>query len=209
MQGPTVVRNSLLRSLADVDQGLWRHIEMKEFKARFEPLNLAYLYFPAGASLALVSDTSGSDLAVLGSNDCSLYEQYPCTVHVRCPGYVYVVDRMHISRAALARWSATLQYRVVQWLEFRTMHRATQNIAQYLLLFDLDEIVITQQVIAQAIWSRRETVSEALLLFQEQGIIERTRKFLKIDRDALSEFARKGDFPSVIGDKVAVQETGS
>ncbi|NHQ83210.1 Crp/Fnr family transcriptional regulator [Chromobacterium vaccinii] len=206
-------RNGLLAKLPEPEwQGLAPHLESVELplgKVLYEPdCALSHVYFPTTAIVSLLyvmEDGASAEIAVVGHEGVvgiALFmggETTPSRAVVQSAGHGYrlkaqtLKDEFKRSGAMmqlLLRYTQALITQMGQTAVCNRHHSLDQQLCRWLLL-SLDrlpgnELVMTQELIANMLGVRREGVTEAALKLQKAGLIHYVRGHITIvDRDGL------------------------
>jgi len=161
-----------------------------------------FLHFPISGIVSLIyalEDGSSSEVALVGNEGMigiSIFmggESMPSSTEVQCPGFAYRLNRKIMKQEfALGGQLQHLALLYTQALISQTSqtavcnqhHTLDQRLCRWLLmtvdrLHDL-EVVITQEMIANLLGVRRESITEAVGQLQRDGIVERSRGRLAI-----------------------------
>jgi CRP-like cAMP-binding protein len=206
-------QNHLLAALPATDfarlQAHLKLVPLRLGEAIYEPgSQLRHVYFPTTAIVSLLyitSDGSSAEIAVVGNDGVlgiALFmggETTPSRAVVQSAGHAYRlagdVLKKEFHRAGslqhlLLRYTQALLTQMAQTAVCNRHHTVDQQLCRWLLV-SLDrmsgnEIVMTQEFIANMLGVRREGVTEAAGKLQDAGIIEYTRGHIVVtDRAAL------------------------
>lgn len=206
-------RNRLLASLpADSLERIGRHLELVATPlgtSLSEPhIEMEYVYFPVNSIvslLCLMEDGDSAEIAVVGFEGIvgiSLFMGGQ-TVHsraiVQSGGYAYRLPgsilqqefaRGEAIQQTLLRYTQTLITQMAQTAACNRHHTLDQQLCRWLLLSHDrlvdDEVVMTQELIANMLGVRREGVTEAARQLQQAGLINYRRGHITItDRAGL------------------------
>ncbi|MBU4180306.1 MAG: Crp/Fnr family transcriptional regulator [Gammaproteobacteria bacterium] len=171
---------------------------------------MAHVYFPIDAIVSLLyvmENGASAEIAVVGNEGLvgiALFmggETTPSRAVVQSAGHGYRLRAADIkeefNRAGpvlhlLLRYTQALITQMAQTAVCNRHHSLDQQLCRWLLL-SLDrlsgnELVMTQELIANMLGVRREGVTEAALKLQKMGLIRYARGHITvIDRDALEE----------------------
>ena len=205
--------NQLLASFLDADyQALAAHLEhvamplgMAVYESGSAP---GFVYFPIDSIVSLLyvlESGASTEIAVTGHEGVvgiSLFmggESTPSRAVVQSAGHGYrvrgaVMRQMFEKRGevqhALLRFTQALITQMTQTAVCNRHHAVEQQLCRWLLLsldrLEGDELVMTQELIANMLGVRREGVTEAAGKLQGEGLIEYRRGRIKVlDRDRL------------------------
>ena len=205
-------RNHLLAALPDAEWQRWR----PQLEAVDMPLGLviyesgstlSHVYFPTSCIVSLLcvmQNGASAEIAVAGNEGLvgiSLFmggESTPSRAVVQSAGLGYRLPAKTIkeefTRAPvlhlLLRYTQALITQMSQTAVCNRHHSLDQQLCRWLLLsldrLDGDELVMTQELIANMLGVRREGVTEAALHLQEAGLIRYARGRISVlDRPAL------------------------
>ena len=206
-------RNHLLAALPAADfarlQAHLKPVPLRLGEAIYEPgSQLRHVYFPTTAIVSLLyitADGSSAEIAVVGNDGVlgiALFmggETTPSRAVVQSAGHAYQlagdVLKSEFNRAGtlqhlLLRYTQALLTQMAQTAVCNRHHTVDQQLCRWLLV-SLDrvsgnEIVMTQELIANMLGVRREGVTEAAGKLQAAGLIEYTRGHILVkDRAAL------------------------
>ena len=205
-------QNHLLASLPEVEWARWQpHLEAVELplgKVLYEPgKTLSHLYFPTTAivSLLYVMESGASaEIAVVGNEGVvgvSLFMgggSTPSRAVVQSAGRGYRLPseilKDEFSRTPvlhlLLRYTQALITQMAQTAVCNRHHSLHQQLCRWLLLsldrLQGDELVMTQELIANMLGVRREGVTEGALRLQKAGLIRYARgRITVLDRPGL------------------------
>ena len=204
--------NHLLASLPDAEWQRWlphlEYVDMPLGAVLYESgSKLSHVYFPTTSivSLLYVMESGASaEIAVVGNEGIvgiSLFmggETSPSRALVQSAGHGYRLTSLLIKEEfkrppvlhLLLRYTQALITQMSQTAVCNRHHSLDQQLCRWLLL-SLDrlqgnELVMTQELIANMLGVRREGVTEAALKLQKAGLIEYARGHIKVvDRPAL------------------------
>ncbi len=168
----------------------------------------AYVYFPTNSIVSLLyvlADGASAEIAVVGSEGMvgiALFmggETTPSRAVVQSAGYGFrlradVLKREFEGGGALQhlllRYTQALITQMTQTAVCNRHHAVDQQLCRWLLLsldrLPGDELVMTQELIANMLGVRREGVTEAAGRLQADGLIEYSRGRIRVlDRDHL------------------------
>ncbi|MDO9029298.1 MAG: Crp/Fnr family transcriptional regulator [Hydrogenophaga sp.] len=171
---------------------------------------MSHVYFPTNAIISLLyvmEDGASAEIAVVGNEGLvgiALFmggETTPSRAVVQSAGQGYRLRAADIKAEfnrsgpvlhLLLRYTQALITQMAQTAVCNRHHSLDQQLCRWLLL-SLDrlsgnELVMTQELIANMLGVRREGVTEAALKLQKMGLIRYARGHITvIDRDALEE----------------------
>ncbi len=171
---------------------------------------LSHVYFPVTAIVSLLyvmENGASAEIAVVGSEGVvgiSLFmggESTPSRAVVQSAGEGYRLrasvvkaefNRSHPVMHLLLRYTQALITQMAQTAVCNRHHSLAQQLCRWLLL-SLDrlrgnDLVMTQELIANMLGVRREGVTEAALVLQRAGVIRYARGHITVlDRSALEE----------------------
>ncbi len=207
-------KNHLLAALPDAEWRGWlpqlESVDLPLGQVLYEPGNtLSHVYFPTTAivSLLYVMESGASaEIAVVGNEGLvgiSLFmggESTPSRAVVQSAGQGFrlaaKILKQEFKRAPvlhlLLRYTQALITQMAQTAVCNRHHSLDQQLCRWLLL-SLDrlsgnELVMTQELIANMLGVRREGVTEAALKLQEAGLIRYARgRITVLDRPALEK----------------------
>jgi CRP-like cAMP-binding protein len=209
---PDARRNHLFAALPDADWARWQPlleaVEMPLGQVLYESgSTLSHVYFPTTAIVSLLyvmENGSSAEIAVVGNEGLvgiSLFmggESTPSRAVVQSAGQGFRLASETIKdefkRAPvlhlLLRYTQALITQMAQTAVCNRHHSLDQQLCRWLLL-SLDrlqgnELVMTQELIANMLGVRREGVTEGALKLQEAGLIRYARGRIKVlDRAGL------------------------
>ena len=214
---PNPKQNHLLAALPPVEWTRWlpalEAIDMPLGQVLYEPgVTLDYVYFPATAIVSLLyvmENGASAEIAVVGNEGLvgiSLFmggESTPSRAVVQSAGQGFRLEAQRIkdefSRAGPAmhvmlRYTQALITQMAQTAVCNRHHSLDQQLCRWLLL-SLDrlqgnELVMTQELIANMLGVRREGVTEGALKLQRAGLIRYARGRISVlDRPGLEKRA--------------------
>ena len=206
-------QNHLLAALPTTDfERLQSHLKLIPLplgEALYEPgIGLRYLYFPIDSIVSLLyvlADGASAEIAVVGNEGVigvSLFmggETTPSRAVVQSAGHAYRLPgqvlkdeftRGGAMQHLLLRYTQALITQMAQTAVCNRHHSLDQQLCRWLLL-SLDrlpgnELVMTQELIANMLGVRREGVTEAAGNLQEAGLIQYSRgRITVLDRAGL------------------------
>ncbi len=212
---PDVSKNHLLAALPKADRLRWlsqlEPIDMPLGQVLYESGGaLSHVYFPTDAIVSLLyvmENGASAEIAVVGNEGIvgiSLFmggESTPSRAVVQSAGLGYRLKAQTVkeefNRAGpvmhlLLRYTQALITQMAQTAVCNRHHSLDQQLCRWLLL-SLDrlsgnELVMTQELIANMLGVRREGVTEAAFRLQKLGIIQYARGHIRvIDRPALEQ----------------------
>lgn len=206
-------QNHLLAALPATDfERLQPHLKLIPLplgEALYEPgIVLRYLYFPTNSIVSLLyvmADGASAEIAVVGNEGVigvSLFmggETTPSRAVVQSAGYAYrlpgQVLKEEFTRGGemqhlLLRYTQALLTQMAQTAVCNRHHSLDQQLCRWLLLsldrLPTNELVMTQELIANMLGVRREGVTEAAGNLQEAGLIQYSRgRITVLDRPGL------------------------
>ena len=169
---------------------------------------LEYVYFPVDAIVSLLSVTENGDsaeIAVVGNDGLlgiALFlgsETMPNRAVVQSAGHAYRLKGMVFKREVilpgplqrlLLRYTSALLIQMAQTAVCNRHHTVDQQLCRWLLLcYDRlpgNDLIMTQELIANMLGVRREGVTQAALGLQSAGLIEYSRGHIRmLDRPGL------------------------
>ena len=208
-------QNQLLAALPAPELQRWlpqlESVELPLGQVLYEPgTTLSHVYFPSTAIVSLLyvmENGSSAEIAVVGNEGIvgiSLFmggESTPSRALVQSAGRGYRLEAQlmkdEFNRAGpvmhvLLRYTQALITQMAQTAVCNRHHSLDQQLCRWLLL-SLDrlsgnELVMTQELIANMLGVRREGVTEAALKLQSSGLIRYARGRIKvIDRPGLEQ----------------------
>lgn len=206
-------QNHLLAALPATDfERLQPHLKLIPLplgEALYEPgIVLRYLYFPTNSIVSLLyvmADGASAEIAVVGNEGVigvSLFmggETTPSRAVVQSAGHAYrlpgQVLKEEFTRGGemqhlLLRYTQALLTQMAQTAVCNRHHSLDQQLCRWLLLsldrLPTNELVMTQELIANMLGVRREGVTEAAGNLQEAGLIQYSRgRITVLDRPGL------------------------
>jgi CRP-like cAMP-binding protein len=209
--------NRLLAALPEEDLRRWaEHLELIDMPLAAvlyesgETLN--HVYFPTSAIVSLLyvmEDGSSAEIAVAGREaviGISLFmggESTPSRAVVQSAGKAFRMKAEYLKKQfsnhgavlhLLLRYTQALITQMSQTAVCNRHHSIDQQLCRWLLLsldrLQGDELVMTQELIANMLGVRREGVTEAALKLQAAGVIRYSRgRITVIDRPALEKLS--------------------
>ncbi len=205
--------NQLLAALPAEEWARWQPqlewVDMPLGQVMYESgRSLSHVYFPVNAIVSLLyvmENGASAEIAVAGSEGVvgiSLFmggESTPSRAVVQSAGEGYRLraevvkaefNRSHPVMHLLLRYTQALITQMAQTAVCNRHHTLAQQLCRWLLL-SLDrlrgnDLVMTQELIANMLGVRREGVTEAALVLQKAGVISYARGHIKVlDRGAL------------------------
>lgn len=185
------VRNRVLARVLEQDDGVRQYVVLEEIGST--ALRRQATYFPVTAVLAAVTSDQ-VDAVLIRPDECSWIEPYSAVVQPRYPGHAYTVPsdllRAAAFRHVLPAEAARMHCRAIETLSHLATQPRSRSVARYLLEFRQTDLPLAQQTIADAVDSRRETVTEILAKFERQGWIRCSRcRVVIVDAAALQNYA--------------------
>ena len=212
---PTARRNHLLTALPDSEwqrlQPLLEEVELPLGTVLYESgLTLSHVYFPTTAIVSLLyvlENGSSAEIAVVGNEGVvgiSLFmggASTPSRAVVQSAGSGLRLksqrvkeefERSDAVKHLLLRYTQALITQMAQTAVCNRHHSLDQQLCRWLLLsldrLEGDELVMTQELIANMLGVRREGVTEAALKLQAAGLISYARGHIKVlDRPGLEQ----------------------
>jgi CRP-like cAMP-binding protein len=213
----TLRQNQLLASLPNEEWDRWspllQGIEMPLGTVVYEPgVTLPYVYFPTTSIVSLLyvmENGESAEIAVVGNEGIvgiSLFmggESTPSRAVVQSAGCGCRLDA-EVMKAEFARggpvlhlmlrYTQALITQMAQTAACNRHHSLDQQLCRWLLLsldrLRSDELVMTQELIANMLGVRREGVTEGALKLQRAGLIRYSRGHITVlDRAGLEERA--------------------
>ena len=208
-------RNRLLAALPDGEWTRWQagleRVELPLGKVLYESgIRLNYVYFPTTAIVSLLyvlEDGASAEIAVVGNEGLvgiSLFMgggSTPSRGVVQSAGEGYRIrsqfiktefDRAGAVMHLLLRYTQALITQMSQTAVCNRHHSLDQQLCRWLLLsldrLQGDELLMTQELIANMLGVRREGVTEAALRLQQAGLIRYARGRISVlDRPGLEQ----------------------
>ncbi len=204
--------NHLLASLPPAERERWlpqlERVELPLGHVVYESgSTMSHVYFPVTAIVSLLyvmENGSSAEIAVVGNEGIvgiSLFmggESTPSRAVVQSAGAAYRLDAATIkeefNRAPvlhlLLRYTQALITQMAQTAVCNRHHSVDQQLCRWLLLsldrLQSNELVMTQELIANMLGVRREGVTEGALKLQKAGIVRYARgRITVLDRPAL------------------------
>ncbi|MGV7206996.1 Crp/Fnr family transcriptional regulator [Oxalobacteraceae bacterium A2-2] len=209
-------QNDLLRALSREElTSLFAHLELVQLPAGKQLFGcggqMEYAYFPTNAIISLqyvMEDGATTEIAVVGREGVVGVAMYPteranCTAVVQTAGYGYRLKAEALREAfyaggalaqQLMRHTSALFAQLAQTVAGNRHSNIEQKLCRW-LLERLDrslsnELKVTQELIANMLGVRRESITGAAGKLQEEGMIEYRRgKVIVLDRPALERRA--------------------
>jgi CRP-like cAMP-binding protein len=206
-------QNHLLAALPGLDfERLQSHLKLVPLQlgeALYEPdAGMRYLYFPTNSIVSLLyvmADGASAEIAVVGNEGVigvSLFmggETTPSRAVVQSAGHAYQLPgqvlkgefiRGGAMQHLLLRYTQSLITQMAQTAVCNRHHSLDQQLCRWLLLsldrLQTNELVMTQELIANMLGVRREGVTEAAGSLQAAGLIEYRRgRITVLDRPGL------------------------
>ncbi len=206
-------QNRLLCALPDFDWQRWlpalELVEMPLSQVLYESGDtLSHVYFPTTAIVSLLyvmENGASAEIAIVGNDGLvgiSLFmggESTPSRAVVQSAGQgfrmkAHIIKKEFIQSVSvlhlLLRYTQALLTQMAQTAVCNRHHTLEQQLCRWLLLsldrLQGDEIVMTQELIANMLGVRREGVTGAALKVQEAGLISYARGRIKVlDRPGL------------------------
>jgi CRP-like cAMP-binding protein len=210
----TPTQNRLLAALpADVFDRLRPHLELVEMplgKVLYESgVEMKQVYFPVPSCIVsmlyVMADGASAEIAVVGDEGMvgiSLFmggDTTPSRALVQSAGWAFQLNGKELVaefgrhtdlQYLLLRFTQALITQMSQTAVCNRHHSVDQQLCRWLLLsldrLDTNELIMTQELIANMLGVRREGVTEAAGELQDQGLIHYSRGRIKIlDRPGL------------------------
>jgi CRP-like cAMP-binding protein len=206
-------QNRLLAALApDARQRIYpqlRLVEMPLGKVLYEPGGmLQCVYFPTDCIVSLLyvfTDGMSAEISVVGNEGLigvSLFmggETTPSRALVQSAGYAYLMSGERLKgefsqngqmQLLILRYTQALITQMAQTAVCNRHHTVDQQLCRWLLLsldrLRVNELVMTQELIANMLGVRREGVTEAAGKLQALGVIRYSRgRIVVLDREKL------------------------
>ena len=213
LQTDNFKRNRLLSSLPDAEWKRWsaslEAVEMPLGEVIYEPgVALKYVYFPLTSIVSLLyvmENGASAEIAVVGNEGIvgvSLFmggESTPSRAVVQSAGSGCRLSanlmKVEFNRAGpvlhlLLRYTQALITQMAQTAVCNRHHSLDQQLCRWLLLsldrLQGDELIMTQELIANMLGVRREGVTEAAFKLQKAGLIRYSRGHITVlDRAGL------------------------
>jgi CRP-like cAMP-binding protein len=210
---PNPKQNLLLATLPAAELKRLRphltHVQMELGHVLYEPgRHLDHVYFPTNSIVSLLyvmEDGSSAEIAVVGDEGVvgiSLFmggETTPSRALVQSAGHLFKLPgqvlksefgRGGAMQHLLLRYTQALITQMSQTAVCNRHHSVDQQLCRWLLLsldrLHTDELVMTQELIANMLGVRREGVTEAAGKLQEAEVIRYRRGHIKVlDREKL------------------------
>ncbi|HSH72313.1 MAG TPA: Crp/Fnr family transcriptional regulator [Methylophilaceae bacterium] len=207
MSNHTPTQNHLLNALPKTEYDrLLAHLELVNMplgEVLYESGgHLKHVYFPTSAIISLLyvmEDGSSAEIAVVGNEGIlgiSLFmggETTPSRAVVQSAGYGYRLKSQLLKDEfnrngpvlrLLLRYTQALITQMAQTAVCNRHHSVEQQLCRWLLLsidrLAKDEIIMTQELIANMLGVRREGVTEAAGKLQRAGLIDYSRGHIKV-----------------------------
>ncbi len=212
---PDPEQNHLLRALpVELRTRLFAHLELVEMPLGWVVYEsgdtLRHVYFPTNCIVSLLyvmENGASAEISVVGNEGIigvALFmggESTPSRAIVQSAGYAYRMPGQQLkdefSRHGellhlMLRYTQSLLTQMAQTAVCNRHHSIDQQLCRWLLLsldrLDGNELVMTQEMIANMLGVRREGVTEAAGKLQKLGAIEYTRGRIKVlDRPKLED----------------------
>jgi CRP-like cAMP-binding protein len=209
----TPEKNQLLAALStEARERIFPHLKpvpMPLGKVLYEPGDtLRHVYFPVNSIVSLLyvlEDGASAEISVVGNEGLigiALFmggETTPSRAIVQSAGHAYrligqkLKDEFHRNgemQLLLLRYTQALLTQMAQTAVCNRHHSVDKQLCRWLLLsldrLDSNQLVMTQELIANMLGVRREGVTEAAGKLQKLGVIEYTRgKITVLDRPEL------------------------
>jgi CRP-like cAMP-binding protein len=209
--------NQILAALPDEDfERLQPHLELVAVELGWvvyeAGIQLKYLYFPIDcivSMLYVMEDGSSAEIAVVGNEGLvgiALFmggDTTPSRALVQSAGHAYRLKaglmKQEFARGGalqhlLLRFTQALLTQMSQTAVCNRHHTVEQQLCRWLLLsldrLSSSEVMMTQELIANMLGVRRESVTERARKLQEAGLISYSRGHISvIDRPKLEQYA--------------------
>ena len=213
----TPEQNRLLAALSSAErERLYPHLRLVSMplgKALYEPGDvLRYVYFPVDCIVSLLyvlENGASAEISVVGNEGLigiALFmggETTPSRAIVQSAGHAYrlpgtlIKDEFHRNgglQLLLLRYTQSLITQMAQTAVCNRHHSVDQQLCRWLLLsidrLASNELVMTQELIANMLGVRREGVTEAAGKLQKLGVIRYSRgRITVLDRPALEQLS--------------------
>lgn len=207
--------NHLIAALPPAESQRWlpliEPVEMPLGAVLYEPaVTLSHVYFPATSIVSLLyvlENGASAEIAVVGNEGVvgvSLFmggESTPSRAVVQSAGFGYrlkaqaMKDEFHRAGAMLRlflRYTQALITQMSQTAVCNRHHSLDQQLCRWLLLsldrLDGNDLVMTQELIANMLGVRREGVTQAALKLQQSGLIKYARGHITVlDRPGMEK----------------------
>ena len=197
-------KNHLLAAMPEAEWGRWasslEKVHMPLGQVLYESgTMLSHVYFPTTAIVSLLyvlQNGSSAEIAVVGNEGIvgvSLFmgaESTPSRAVVQSAGRGYRLKGpvLHL----LLRYTQALITQMSQTAVCNRHHSLDQQLCRWLLLsldrLDSNELIMTQELIANMLGVRREGVTEGALKLQQAGLIRYARgRIVVLDRQGLEK----------------------
>jgi CRP-like cAMP-binding protein len=208
-------RNELLAALPELALRRWLpHLEWANLElgqALYESgTTMTHVYFPTTAIVSLLyvmEDGASAEIALVGKEGLVGVALFmgggstPSRAVVQSAGTAFKVDARFLKAEfeqagpvlhLLLRYTQALITQMAQTAVCNRHHSLNQQLCRWLLLsldrLQGDELVMTQELIANMLGVRREGVTEAALKLQKVGLIQYSRGHIKVlDRVGLEQ----------------------
>ncbi len=212
---PDPLRNELLAALPEAEWARWQpqleYVALPLGLVLYESgRTLSHVYFPTTAIVSLLyvmENGASAEIAVAGNEGLvgiSLFMgggSTPSRAVVQSAGVGYRLraavvqqefENSHPVMHLLLRYTQALITQMSQTAVCNRHHTLDQQLCRWLLLsldrLDSNDLVMTQELIANMLGVRREGVTEAALSLQKAGVIRYTRGHITVlDRPALQQ----------------------
>ncbi len=212
---PSPERNHLLAGLsATARERIYPHLQLVPMplgKVLYEPGDtLRHVYFPVNTIVSLLyvlEDGASAEISVVGNEGLigvALFmggETTPSRAIVQSAGHAYrlvgarLKDEFHLNgemQMLLLRYTQALLTQMAQTAVCNRHHSVDKQLCRWLLLsldrLDSNQLVMTQELIANMLGVRREGVTEAAGKLQKLGVIKYTRgQITVLDRPGLEQ----------------------
>jgi CRP-like cAMP-binding protein len=214
---PSPARNQLLAALStEARERIYPYLKLVPMplgKVLYEPGDrLRYVYFPVNSIVSLLyvlENGASAEISVVGNEGLigvALFmggETTPSRAIVQSAGHAFrligprLKDEFHRNgemQLLLLRYTQALLTQMAQTAVCNRHHSVDKQLCRWLLLsldrLDSNQLVMTQELIANMLGVRREGVTEAAGKLQKLGVIEYTRgRITVLDRPRLEELS--------------------
>ncbi len=212
---PSPLHNHLIAQLFEADREIWMpHLELVHMRlgeVLYESgATLTHVYFPTTAIVSLLyvmENGASGEIAVVGNEGIvgiALFmggESTPSRAVVQSAGYAYrlkaklMMDQFKKATAVLhllLRYTQALITQMSQTAVCNRHHSLDQQLCRWLLLsrdrLPTNELIMTQELIANMLGVRREGVTEGAVKLQHAGLIRYVRGHITVlDREGLAK----------------------
>ncbi len=187
-------KNRLFAALSDAELAPWlpflEPVDLPPGKVLHESSsNLTHLYFPTTSIISLLcilKDGDSTEIAVVGNEGVSAGQGF----RVKADLLMHEFNQSSSVQHFLLRYIQALINQMAQMAACYRHHSLDQQLCRWLLLrldrLNSNQLVATQELIANLLGVRREGVTEAALRLQRAGLIRYRRgRITVLDRNAL------------------------